>query len=429
VRTFLCSGVAFSHLSSRRTNTSYSKWLYFFVRYFAVAMQMYPPYLIRRTDHSPSLSSSLLFVGTELSIRFHYTESDCVKWYIFQEVGTQLLVAVVESILIVRGMLSIFRTLIPTDYSPIIHFPQVHALYDRNRNVTVPLVVLFLLENLAMMVTLIFVVPGVSFDATCTVIRSPPSLIIFAYGHILLTASAILILVFYSAAFVSFESVLFILTLIKFLLALRGGWGRTPVVFLLVRDGTWAFILIFGSPPLPFSLSTILAHLPHFHPVTLCINAGFYVGEGDTAIAAIAFPWLLSIESFAGARIVLNLHAISSDLSTNAPDTTVDGALSSHIVFTTHPMEEGNRPHTPSVRWDWGGIQNYPHSERSRHATTSRGGTGTISENYEMTSTAGSSSFGNRKLCAEATTSATQQTNLSTCSGTCVEAGILEEDG
>lgn len=237
-------------------------------------------------------------------------------------------------------------------------------------------------------------------------------------------------MVFYSAAFVSFESVLFILTLIKFLVALRSGWGRTPVVFLLVRDGTWAFILIFGSPLLPF-LSTILAHLPHFYPVTLCINAGFYVGEGDTAIAAIAFPWLLSIESFAGARIVLNLHAISSDLSGFSPETTVDGALSSHIVFTTHSTEEGNRPHTPSVRWDWGGIQEYPHDERGRHATTSRGGTGTTSESYEMTSTAGSGSLCNRKHCVKikAGTSGTQRTNLSTCSGTCVEAGILEEGG
>ena len=110
-----------------------------------------------------------------------------------------------------------------------------------------------------MMIPLIFVVPGVRFDATCTVVRSPPSLIIFAYGHIFLTTSAILIWVLYSAAFVSFESVLFILTLIKFVVALRSGWGRTPVVFLLVRDGTWAFMLIFGSPPLP--LSTILVHL------------------------------------------------------------------------------------------------------------------------------------------------------------------------
>jgi hypothetical protein len=167
----------------------------------------------------------------------------------------------------------------------------------------------------------------------------------------------------------------------------------------------------------------------HFHPATLCINAGFYIGEGDTAIAAIAFPWLLSIESFAGARLVLNLHAISSDLSTNTPGTTVDGALSSHIVFTTHSTEEGNRPHTPSVRWDWGGIQMYPHGECSRHATTNRSGTGTTSESYEMTSTIASSSLGNRKDLAKASTSATQRTNLSTCSGTCVEAGILEEDG
>lgn len=137
-----------------------------------------------------------------------------------------------------------------TDHS----FAPVHALYDRSRSVIVPLVILFLMENLAMIVTLIVVVPGVSFDAACTVVRSPPSLIIFAYGHILSTSSAILTLVLYSAAFVSFESVLFILTLIKFLVALRSGWGRTPVLFLLVRDGTWAFILIFGSPSLPISI-------------------------------------------------------------------------------------------------------------------------------------------------------------------------------
>lgn len=52
---FFFSGVAFSHLSLRRTNSSYSKWLFFFVRYFAVAMQMYfySPYFILFVDHSP----------------------------------------------------------------------------------------------------------------------------------------------------------------------------------------------------------------------------------------------------------------------------------------------------------------------------------------------------------------------------------------
>ena len=51
----------------------------------------------------PSHLSALLFVGTRLSISFNYKYSDCVKWYIFQEVGTQVLIATVESILIVRG--------------------------------------------------------------------------------------------------------------------------------------------------------------------------------------------------------------------------------------------------------------------------------------------------------------------------------------
>jgi hypothetical protein len=62
--------------------------------------------------------SSLLFVGTRLAFSFHYTESDCVKWYIFQEVGTQLLIAGVESILILRGMLFTIST--PRPYLSVI---------------------------------------------------------------------------------------------------------------------------------------------------------------------------------------------------------------------------------------------------------------------------------------------------------------------
>jgi hypothetical protein len=128
----------------------------------------------------PNLSA-LLFVGTQLAPGFHYTESDCVKWYIFQEVGTQLLIAGVESILILRGML--YTIFILQLYSTA-HLPQVHALYDRNRYVTLPLIVLFLAENVAMTNALIIVVPGVRFDASCTVTRSPSTLVIFAYDNV-----------------------------------------------------------------------------------------------------------------------------------------------------------------------------------------------------------------------------------------------------
>ncbi|KAH9994989.1 hypothetical protein BJV74DRAFT_757377, partial [Russula compacta] len=127
----------------------------------------------------------------------------CVKWYIFQGVGTQLLVAAVEFILIIR-----------------VHLQQVHVPCDRK-------IALFLMENVIMIFTLEKVIPGVCFDTNCTVIHSPPGFIFFA------------------TTLVAFETILFVLTLIKFLFALRNGWGCILVLFHLVCDGTWAFILIF----------------------------------------------------------------------------------------------------------------------------------------------------------------------------------------
>ena len=275
-----------------------------------------------------------------------------------------------------------------------------------------------------MITTLIRVVPGVRFDTTCTVVHSPPSLLFFAYGNVslpdLLYHRSHCYSIVYSVAFVSFETILFVLTLAKFLVALRDGWGRTSIVYLLVRDGTWAFILIFGLNPCLLSHS----HFSHFLPVTLCVNAGFYLGAGDSSIAAIAFPWLLSIESFAGARIVLNLHAVSFNVSTDGFGTSgPGGTLSSHIVFTTHSSVE-NRPRTPSVRWDWGGLQKYSNDDRIGHANGSRSGTGTgtASESYEMTWTASASGTSSHKHSHKGSTTVANPTSPDTCSGTCVDA-------
>lgn len=42
-----------------------------------------------------------------------------------------------------------------------------------------------------------------------------------------------------------FQFFLFGLTLYKFIEAARLGWGDVPLIVLLVRDGTWAFFLLF----------------------------------------------------------------------------------------------------------------------------------------------------------------------------------------
>ncbi|KAH9057068.1 hypothetical protein EDB83DRAFT_2316045 [Lactarius deliciosus] len=137
-----------------KPNKFYTKWLFFFVCYFAVAIQI-----------------AMLFVGTQIAFSLHYTYSDHIKWYIFQEVGTQALIAAVEFILIV------------CDH----HFDSPPV----------------------MIVTLVRVVLEIGFDPICTVVHSPPGLL-------------------FVVAFVSFETVLFIPTLFKFIVALRSGWGRSP---------------------------------------------------------------------------------------------------------------------------------------------------------------------------------------------------------
>ncbi|KAH9008682.1 hypothetical protein EDB85DRAFT_2163994 [Lactarius pseudohatsudake] len=150
-----------------KPNKFYTKWLFFF------PFQIVILYSFRL--------NALLFVGTRIVFSLHYTYSDCVKWYIFQEVGTQALIAAVE--------------------------------LSSSRIVTSILLLLFIVENIVMIVALVRVVLEIGFDPICTVVHSPPMLLLIA--------------------FVSFETVLFILTLFKFIVALRSGWGRSPSSLLL----------------------------------------------------------------------------------------------------------------------------------------------------------------------------------------------------
>lgn len=57
------------------------------------------------------------------------------------------------------------------------------------------------------------------------------------YGRMHLTIYRVISLVF--------ETVLFALTIAKFLCAVREGWGMGPIMQQFVADGTWAYALIF----------------------------------------------------------------------------------------------------------------------------------------------------------------------------------------
>jgi hypothetical protein len=150
--------------------------------------------------------------------------------------------------------------------------------------------------------------------------------------------------------------------------------------------------------------------------VTLCVNAGFYLGAGNQAISSVAFPWLLSIEAFAGARIVLNLHALPFDASTDGSRTTGGGALSSHIVFT--PNSGADHPRNNNVRWDWGGVQQESSSSDSRSGGTRMG---IIEENYEMTSSASASTSDPGASFNRKHRPAKSASNCTSHSDTCIE--------
>jgi hypothetical protein len=181
-----------------------------------------------------------------------------------------------------------------------------------------------------------------------------------------------------------------------------------------------------GIHPYIWFARFLISHQPlliRVQIVTLCVNVGFYIGAGNSAISAIAFPWLISVESFAGARIVLNLHTLSLNASTDAFRSSAGGTLSSHLVFTTHPSA-ANHARTPSVRWDWGGLQEYSYDEQTASATGDRV-TGAASESYEMTWTASGSGTGVRKHSSNTNGFSTDYTSPYTHSDTCIE---IEED-
>ena len=48
---------------------------------------------------------------------------------------------------------------------------------------------------------------------------------------------------------VAFETILFCLTFVSFFKSVRREYGRHSILFVFLRDGTWAFTIIFGKQP------------------------------------------------------------------------------------------------------------------------------------------------------------------------------------
>lgn len=192
---------------------------------------------------------SLLLVGTELTPRFHFTSHACFAWQVFQGVASVALIVPVDIILIMRSA-SCFSALnwqclrisaaprslrfiraqqkdcghpdmpLPPrnchdvgKFEPCAprHHVQQHLPSPRRSQHSPHIWVSF--------------------------VPTPPT---NSRAH-----QATVAIIVCRAASVVFQIGLFILTLVKFIAALRSRARETTIVSLLMRDGTWAFALIF----------------------------------------------------------------------------------------------------------------------------------------------------------------------------------------
>ncbi|KAG1744444.1 hypothetical protein EDB19DRAFT_516327 [Suillus lakei] len=165
---------------------SFFKWLYLFLRYFSLATQIFHQFAV------PYLNSGKA------------SKSSCFSWYVYTALIAQFQTTAVEIILAVR----------------------VYALFNRSRRVAVILGSQMTLEYIILVIVVggyFHRIPSIPY----CILSKPPYQIIY-----------------HAIAVVATQSTLLGLALIKHILARRAGWGRAPLVSLLIRDGTATYFII-----------------------------------------------------------------------------------------------------------------------------------------------------------------------------------------
>ncbi|KAH6899227.1 hypothetical protein BKA70DRAFT_1231143 [Coprinopsis sp. MPI-PUGE-AT-0042] len=197
---------------------SLTKFIFFFIRYFTVVFQF-----------------SIQFIGTPLIRHTHY---GCYVWNIYQGIGSLLIIAAVDRILLLRASSTLQKVI-------------------------------------AYCIGLALAVPLLEYDEFCVITKAPTIFALAAGGPII------------------FQIILFILTAISFVKAVKSGYGNVPILLVVIRDGTWAFALLF----------------------VILIGELVLVTLASDAYSSILYAWLNTVFSFCGYRILLNLTKMAETTS------------------------------------------------------------------------------------------------------------------
>ncbi|KAI3621237.1 hypothetical protein WG66_014530, partial [Moniliophthora roreri] len=157
--------------------------------------------------------------------------SSCVSWQISGLTLRQEEMVVHEIQLLFRALLSssssdryqgpvLVLTIISCD---LILLARIYILYFDSKYVQQLVSFSFILEIIGLGLG----IRGMRFNEICVVVDTP-------HGFL-----------YYAGAIITFQTILFGLTLYKFIEGVRVGWGNVPIVKLVMRDGTWAFFTLF----------------------------------------------------------------------------------------------------------------------------------------------------------------------------------------
>jgi len=253
-----------------KPNNSWIKWQFLFTRYFALVAQIASRSVEQAIESDKMLSKGAL-----------------KNWYMCQVILGSILMTAVEIIMMAR----------------------VYALYKKSPWVGLIFGCLILGEIGAVVAGVVFSTPGKNFTPSSILMSDSNS---YTYFGISAIVSQVTILA---------------LTLAKYKTAVQHGWGKVPIMLLMVRDGTAAFFIL-----LIITTMTVVAT------------------SMQTEYAPIGNSWFLSIVACSGCRLIINMQHLPtrSEAAADHPTGTVQlTTIWNEVEFEMSNYEHRRTGHFP----------------------------------------------------------------------------------
>ncbi|CAL1708757.1 unnamed protein product [Somion occarium] len=211
-----------------RARNTWVKWSYLYVRHFPIF----------------GIGSTMV-LNAGVSVAERFTPRQCIGWLVVQGYTLLSVVLLVDAILILR----------------------IYVLFARNRALLVTLLIAFAIETSSMIICAVLAIPKMVVASECLILKTPA---VYAGSWL---------------ASMGMQTILFVLTCYRFYTSVDRRLGTRSILHVLIRDGMWAYALIFS-----FTLMNILL---------------FRLNQ--SIISGICFAWAIVVFSFAGSHLQLNV--------------------------------------------------------------------------------------------------------------------------